>query len=382
MTLTLESLAARRTGVVVRPFTDDMAPAVGDFNARLAAGDVSYQFPAEPGWRNRAPVVGQQVSRESYVAVDEEGHVRGGYIIRYQTFQFRNGTAVVGFYQLPLSEGLIDRQYGSLGVRLLADALKRQPDLFVLGVGAESEPLARMVRSLGWPIDPVPFYFKVVNGYRFARGMRHLRRRRSMRYGLDAAAFSGVAWAGAIAADRALRSTLPAGTSAALVDRFPADLDEVWESSRGHYAMVGARDVATLAALYPEDDPRFLRIVVRQAGRPIGWAVLLDTQMADHRYFGDLRVGTIADCLAAPDAAPAVMLHSTAALIARGVDLIVSNQRAGCWRDALRGAGFFEGPSTFLFGPSKRLAGRLQPLAATLPGIHLNRGDGDGPINL
>lgn len=379
MTSTLESPAARGTGIVVRPFTDDMAAAVRDFNARLSAGDVSYQFPAEP---RRTDVGTQQVSRESYIAIDRDDHVRGGYIIRYQTFQFRDSTAVVGFYQLPLSEGLIDRQYGSLGVRLLADALKRQPDLFVLGVGGESEPLARMVRSLGWPLAPVPFYFKVVNGYRFARGMRHLRRQRSIRCGLDAAAFSGVAWAGAHAADWARRSALPAGTSSVLVDRFTADTDAIWESSRGHYAMVGARDAATLAALYPEGDPRFRRILVRQESRPIGWAVLLDTQMADHRYFGDLRVGTIADCLAAPDAAPAVILHSTAALIGRGVDLIVSNQRSGSWGDALRAAGFFEGPSTFLFGPSKRLAGRLQPLAATLAGIHMNRGDGDGPINL
>ena len=60
------------------------------------------------------------------------------------------------------------------------------------------------------------------------------------------------------------------------------------------------RDAATLDQLYPPSDPRFLR--VRAVG---GWAVLLDTRMQDHKQFGDMRVGTIVDCLAPPESATA-----------------------------------------------------------------------------
>jgi hypothetical protein len=69
-------------------------------------------------------------------------------------------------------------------------------------------------------------------------------------------------------------------------------------------------------------------------------------------------------------------------LAGRGVDLIVSNQSARCWRDGLRRESFLEGPSGFLFGLSPSLSQRVAFTERSLPECHLNRGDGDGPINL
>jgi hypothetical protein len=60
------------------------------------------------------------------------------------------------------------------------------------------------------------------------------------------------------------------------------------------------------------------------------------------------------------------------------VDLIVSNQLHGAWVSALRGAGFRAGPSNFIFAMSKALTA-LIPEGAE---VHINRGDGDGPIHL
>jgi hypothetical protein len=142
--------------------------------------------------------------------------------------------------------------------------------------------------------------------------------------------------------------------------------------------MVGARDAATLNVLYPPGTDRFTRIRVDSRG----WAVVLDTQMRSHKYFGDMRVGTVADCFAAPDDASAVIAAATQLLSSRGVDLIVSNQSHDAWCAGLKGCGFRKGPSNFIFAASKKLATLLEPFDESVGGVHLTRGDGDGPIHL
>jgi hypothetical protein len=93
-------------------------------------------------------------------------------------------------------------------------------------------------------------------------------------------------------------------------------------------------------------------------------------------------VGSIADCLSRPENALAVTQAVTAFLLDRGVDLIVSNQSHAAWGAALRKNGFFSGPSNFIFAAGKPLAGLLAPLESVFPELHVNRGDGDGPVNL
>jgi hypothetical protein len=149
----------------------------------------------------------------------------------------------------------------------------------------------------------------------------------------------------------------------------------VWRRSRGAYGLIAQRDAATLDALYPPADPRFLR--VRAAG---GWALLLAPQMTDHKQFGDMRVGTIVDCLAPPDAAPTVMRAAAALLESRGVDMVVSNQMHGAWSRALLEAGFRRGPSNYLLALAPAFAAAVG--SAADHEFHFNRGDGDGPIHL
>src|SRR5262249_55579009 len=131
----------------------------------------------------------------------------------------------------------------------------------------------------------------------------------------------------------------------------------------------------TLDALYPPDDARFLRVRTAE-----GWAVLLDTQMQDHKQFGDMRVGAIVDCLAPPSAAGAVVRAATSLLEQRGVDLVISNQLHTAWSRALMDAGFRQGPSNFLLALSPDFAAAAG--AAGDGEFHFNRGDGDGPIHL
>jgi hypothetical protein len=146
--------------------------------------------------------------------------------------------------------------------------------------------------------------------------------------------------------------------------------------------MIAARDSETLNILYPASSNRFLCYKLIRGRTVLGWAVLLDTQMRDNKHFGNLRVGSIVDCLALPEQAFEMVRAVTRVLEVRGVDLIVSNQSNAAWCAALQSAGFLPGPSNLRFAASRELAKLLDPLSTMMPHIHLNWGDGDGPVPL
>ncbi len=367
--------------LAIQPYSAEHVPAVRAFNRRLRdGGETAFQFPEAdiPEWLPHQN--GRRIFQEMFVAASGP-QVHGGYILKHQDFSFRGAVRSIGYYHLPLSEGLVDKRHSLLGAQLLLDALRRQPVLYALGMGGFDRPLPRMLVKAGWKLSAVPFYFKVLRPFRFLRNIRALRTTPLRRLALDAAAYSGLGAAGL-----RLLASRPAAPGAAppeVVRSFGPWADDLWQRCHPLYAMAGSRDAATLRILYPADNPRFINIMVRGgAAAPLGWAVLLDTPMQDHLYFGNLRLGAIADCFAAPGDAPAVAAAAASFLESVGVDLIVSNQSHQAWGAALRRAGFRAGPSNFIFAASKKLAASLDPWDAALPEIHLTRGDGDGPVHL
>ena len=351
--------------VRIVPYTADHVAAVREFNRRLAPeGLDELQFPEtpDPHWLP---------GMELFVALEEDA-VRGGYILRRQRFRVMGEDVPVAHYRLPLSEGVIDRKYAMLGLRLVRDAMAREPRLYALGMGGPQHPLPQMLKRLAWRMSTVPFYFKVVHPFRFLREIRALRTTSARRLMLDIAAYSGAGWLGLRLMGHARRVGGPRPDTAAT---FAGWADSVWEANRDGYALVAARDAQTLDTLYSPDDDRFLRI--RAGG---GWAVLLDTAMEGHKQFGSIRVGTIVDCLAHPEETADVVRAATSVLEKRGVDLIVSNQLHSGWGQGLAAAGFHKGPSNFLFAASPALASLLGE--AEEGDLHINRGDGDGPIHL
>jgi hypothetical protein len=368
--------------LVIEPYSAAHVPAIRGFNRRLRdGGETLFQFPESeiPEWLPKYD--GRRIFQEMFVAASG-AEVHGGYILKHQDFSFRGAVRPVGYYHLPLSEGLIDKAYSLLGAQLLFDALRRQPVLYALGMGGFDRPLPRMLEKAGWKLSAVPFYFKVLHPFRFLRNIRTLRTTPLRRLALDFAAYSGL---GPLAF-RSLRIFPAAAVNQApsfeIVPEFSAWADDLWQRCHPLYAMAGSRNSATLRILYPAGNPRFIKVMVRAAERVAGWAVLLSTPMQDDSYFGRMRVGAIADCFGAPEDAGAVIAASAATLEAAGVDLIISNQSHRAWCTALRRAGFRPGPSNFLFAASKKLAALLDPWDAALPQIHLTRGDGDGPIHL
>jgi hypothetical protein len=352
--------------IEIRPFSPEWLAALREFNGRLEA--TGMQLPEDP---EAEMLPGSRM----YLAV--EGHdVRGGYILRPQTFSFGGELRRVTHLRLPLSEGAVNRSYARVGPLLVRSAEKAEPLLYALGMGGLDRPLPRMLQAMGWSVTPVPFYFRVVHAARFLRAIHAVRKTRLRAFLMDIAAWTGAGWLLIRSRQRRREQPAPKGIHAKEAEDFGPWADEIWTISQPDYAMASVRDARTLQDLYPERESRFVRLRVNSCG----WTLLLDTPMQGDQYFGDLRVGTIVDCMAPPESdGPERVIHAARRYLEkRGVDLIVTNQSHAAWRDALRAAGFLQGPSNFLFGASKALAA----LGVSLEEMHVNRGDGDGPVHL
>jgi hypothetical protein len=316
---------------------------------------------------------------EENFALLERGTVRGCYIFKQQDFSFHSVICSIGFWHWPVSEGMVNNKYSWVVPQMLGTALKTQPLIYGL---AMRDQLTRLLTALGWSVCQVPFYFKVKCPGHFLREIRVLRETKARQLIANVAATTGI---GALAL-RTLQSARATGgphnERTEVVRSFSGWADDLWSACKGSYAMIAVRDSETLDILYPASSNRFLCYKVTRGGTVLGWAVLLDTQMRDNRYFGNLRVGSIVDCLALPAQAFGVVRAATQVLEARGVDLIVTNQSHAAWGAALQRAGFLQGPSTFRFAASRELAKLVDPVPTKMAHIHLTRGDGDGPVNL
>jgi hypothetical protein len=356
--------------------------AVERLNAKLAEAGSEWSFP----WRVRPPDAEQLPAwDESFVAVDGN-EVYGGYILKHRQFFLEGRPVDLGALQLPLSLGEVDSDFAHVSVALLFDASRRSPYLYSLGLGSEDTKYARLLAAAEWRHITVPFYFSVKSANRFAQQIRLPAEKAQLQNVLrilGQARLAGAALGLRRIASRFRRRSSPIrpGGVRELAD-FERSADDLFAANVNSYVLVADRREATLRRLYPADDRRYIRLSVASEGDAIGWAVVLNTQMRNDKYFGDLRVGSIADCLSAPEDAGAVVAAADDFLTQQGVDIVVSNQLHPRWCDALETAGYERGPSNFFFYFSEQLAERLETIDDWLLGLHLNRGDGEGPAHL
>ena len=371
------------------PYTAEHEEAVRAFNARLAAAkdlDTTVQstvFPTShvPEWLPKRP--GCDLYQEQFVALDDESIVRGGYILKHQPFLVKGNLVRTAAFRLPISEGIIDRRFINVAVRLYADASERQPYLFGLGGGGYHVPVIKFLLAAGWQPTLVPFWFRIVRPTVFLQNIAVLRNS-ALRQGMcELLKCSGLGWLVIKGIFGIIGKYRPsAGVTYELVSQFSDWADDVWAECKAHYSLISVRDRQILDVLYPKGNERFKRLKIMRDGKAVGWAALLNTPMSDHKQFGNMRVGTLVDCLAKPDDARDVVACCRDFLIADGADLLISNQASQAWGTALRECGFLEGPSNFPFVASPKLAAFLEPFQETAKAFHLNRGGGDGPIHL
>lgn len=364
------------------PYSPARHAAVVRFNARLAAGGSEWQFPPH---ERPQDADGLPTWTESFVAADGD-EVYAGYIFKHQRFLLEGEPFDVCHLQLPLSLGQVDGEFAQVSAALIFDVIRRSSYVFSLGLGAEDTQFAKLLTAAGWRHLTVPFHFSVKVPNRFAREIRlppdRARLQRVLRL-LGQLRLAGLAFR--VRRLAASRGRPPRATYGHVheVPRFESFADELFEAHAASYALVADRRAATLQLLYPEEEQeRYLRVVVESGGAIVGWAVVLDTRMRGDKYFGDLRVGTLADCFAAPENAGAMVAAVDDFLSRRGVDVVVSNQLHPAWCDALEAAGYESGPSNFYFYFSEGLAERAAEVPDWQRGTHLNRGDGEGPGHL
>jgi hypothetical protein len=381
--------------IVIQPYRQEHEAAVEDYNRRLqsSSGDPNLVFSqsAIPRWL--PPVNDNSVWNEFYVAIDassgEKPSARGAYALKQeQIFVRGKGTHRIACYHHPVSEGVVNRSFASVGVLLARDALARQPLLYALGMGGMDRPIAKMLKALGFNLTPMPFYFRVVHAAKFLREMQALRDKPWRAMLMNIAAATGTGWltiksAQAIASVRSRSTNSASDFVVEEIGEFSEWADELWDQVKETVSFATVRDANTLRLLYP---PHFTssiassrRLRISRNGSAIGWAIV-GVRRKDPK-FGEMRVGSIVDCWAMPENAAAVIGAATRALEKDGVDLIVSNQSNFVWCSALEKAGFLKGPSTFIFATSKKLTELLQsPENPT--SFHITRADGDGlPVN-
>jgi hypothetical protein len=363
------------------PYTREWTSSVHEFNERMRVGGLENElrFPEELDGQF-CQDSGSPLFREYFLAV-EGRDVRGTYFITHEHWIVNGYPCRVASYRLPTSEGFINPKYKGLGRALLNHALGRNPFLYGLGYGDRNRPLARLVTSQGWRMVGTPFYFRCVHPRTVVQNLSFLRKRRSRRIMLDVVAWSS-AWTGITALQR-LRTRTPtdAATVSTVLD-FGDWADDLWERARGTYSALSVRNLRLLRIRYPANDTRFIRMAIYRKSELCGWAVGLATTMHDHRHFGNLRVGTIVDCLAVPGNEHIVVDAAANVLEEHGTDLIVSNQSHRSWCTAFERAGFLSGPTNRFFTPSPELARLLEPFEQKFPLTHLTRGDAAGPVHL
>lgn len=368
--------------IAIQPYTEDRIAAVKAFNQRLAAGGVApeFHFPEShiPYWLPRLD--GRRLYQEYYIALEGES-VRGAFILKYQDFSVSGAAESVVYYHLPVSEGVVNKAYASVGVLMLRSAMKMRPMLFALGMGGFDRPLPTMLKAMGWFLSAVPFYFRINRPGRFLRQIAPLRQSAGRRALAGLAAFSGAGYLAIKAAQQLRTRKQERSIRTEIVNAFASWTDDLWQHNAARYPLIADRSSAVLNVLYPPDK-NFVCLQIARGTEILGWAVLLDTQMRDNKYFGHLRVGTIADCFAAPENAAEVIQAATHVLEQRGVDLTIANHSNRAWGKAFQSNGYFEGPSNFIFAASKPLAEKLAPLETRCPNVYFMRGDGDGPVNL
>jgi hypothetical protein len=114
--------------------------------------------------------------------------------------------------------------------------------------------------------------------------------------------------------------------------------------------------------------------------------------MINDRYFGNLRVTTVLDCVSVPEFADAHASSMTCYLLNRRVypnyargesppNLVITNQSHSVWTRAFRRAGYLSASSNYLLATSNALTAAIESDGGE-ERVHLTRGDGDGRIHL
>ena len=356
------------------------------FNRRLRAGgreeDQMTLQPRLPGEARYRPA-SFPVYRRMMIAEDGR-EIRAAMLLYHHNVFIKGERRDFCWADMPVSEGIIDRKYSLAIIQLMKRATAYQPFLMTMGVGTPDIDAFRFFVKLGWRWRLAPFFFYPVRVTRTLLGLRYFKGRPKLRYAALLGAFSG-AGAG-LSGLLSLRRRLSSAFSTCQISvegAFDDWADRIFTDALPEYAVAIRSDAATLNIVYPPDDSGYTRLRARRKGskEDAGWMVVAIKQMKDNPYFGDLKVGTLADGFGRAADAPALVAAGINYLADTGADIIVANFLHTAWARACRRSGMIAGPSNYNLFVSP--GGPLLREDSCLPQeIHVARGHGDGMVAL
>jgi hypothetical protein len=360
------------------PFEEDYGPAAEAFNQRMVDGHAPTDFLLPTGLGKRRSTHDDPIQWTHYVVLDG-GEVRGGVLAMDQP-GWANGNSVRAVnFQSPLSEGIVDSKYSIVAMQMVKFMQKQADAVFIVGMGASDRPLPKMLAASGWSVRPVPFLFRVHRASNFLRELQMLQTSPLKRIAAQTARLTGLGTAG-LAVMQRRRS--PGNGSIRQVNAWGDWADEIWQRCRDNCSFAVQRDRRTLESLYPASDPKVKISLIERDAKPVGWSVSFNAALVNHRHFGNLRLGSVLDCMADPDDMVLTAVLTDLGLTSQGADLVVVNHSHEAWLQAFRSAGFLAGPSNYLLAISKRLAEQVRSQQQGEERMHVTRGDGDGRIHL
>lgn len=375
--------------ISIVPHGSQYSAAVEAFNRRLQEGGSRWGFYLhhECSWIPRGD--GKQVWRDFYLAVAEDGMVRGAFALKPQPWHIRGKEHTVADWQGPFSEGEVSPKYAALGLRMVREMQKREPLVYSWGHGGRNVPILQLIRKMGWFVHGTPLLMYVNHPFRFLRKNGALRRSSAFRMLLDLAAFTGLGplALSALMSAQAMVSRLrywPTISAQPVIvtefEYFETWADELWNRCKSDYEALAVRNASIMNTLLPVGGwPKSIKLKVEQGGKVIGWAVVMDTAMQGDGRFGDLRLGSVIDCLAAPEHGFTVVRAAKNYLCGKGVDLIISNQTHPAWIKGFEGNGFLCFANMRFMACSPALSEALSPHDSVLKGLHMTNLDGHGP---
>lgn len=366
----------------ITPYEDKHVAAVKQFNQRMlsAQTDLFFTFPEVSQSSELPEKENAQIYQKYFLAVEGES-VHGGYILKQQPAMKLNNQIAIGNYQLPLSEGIINTKFAMVGVQIYLDAIRKQKFLYSLGMGSQDRPLPQFLKKMGWKIGDVPFFFKILKPSKVIKQMPAIRnhyRLKNFMFILDQMKIFSLLILIYNLLQKFRSPKKNSDIKVTKVEQFSEWADEIWQNSKNDYQWICKRDSEILNTLYPSDSKRFIRLQFQNKNKNIGWALVLATAMTEHKQFPNLKVGTLADGLCLNGYENQIIKGCEEFLQQQNVDLIISNQSHTRWTSALKAHGFLTAPTNYIIAFSPEMIKGIDDFSQ----CHINRGDGDGPINL
>jgi hypothetical protein len=361
------------------------APKVEAFNRRMATAGSRYRLTLNKGFKTVADRENSPITQEKIFCFDDE-EIRGGASVKRMTFRVNGSTEEVATWVAPVSEGLVNPDFAMVAPRIEREVRRRFP--LIYSTGALDSPAGQMMYRGGWYTHPVPFHFAVLRASPFLRNISYLRRGRLLRVVTDVAALSGAGKVGLalLRFAQQCRGQHPDVSNVTIerVEKWGEWVDDVWESVRGKYSLIGDRSRNALEALYPSDNPHFIRLRFKRTGTDqlLGWAVVTVSKLKNHNYFGGMVLGSIIDVLALPENAYAAASGTLMSIRESGGDLVVVNHSDCRWNEAFKRAGMMSARTNHFLFLGRELEKRLRPLEENIERFYFTRGDGHGPMNL